>query len=99
MNKLKTIIKRLWFILFAGIAFITLFIISVNYNVSNLFGGMPSLQDLEKPESELSSELYSSDNILLGKYFRYNILKLSLKHYLKFKIQYFKFEQEILFSK
>tara|TARA_Y100000766_G_scaffold196406_1_gene168929 strand:- start:2942 stop:5116 length:2175 start_codon:yes stop_codon:yes gene_type:complete len=33
---------------------------------------MPSLQDLEKPESELSSELYSSDNKLLGKYFRYN---------------------------
>ena len=72
MNKLKAIIKRLWIILFAGIAFITVFIISINYNVSNLFGGMPSLQDLEKPESELSSELYSSDNILLGKYFRYN---------------------------
>ena len=33
---------------------------------------MPSLQDLEKPESELSSELYSSDDKLLGKYFRYN---------------------------
>ena len=33
---------------------------------------MPSLQDLEKPESELSSELYSSDNKLLGKYFNKN---------------------------
>ena len=33
---------------------------------------MPSLQDLEKPESDLASELYSSDNLLLGKYFRYN---------------------------
>ena len=33
---------------------------------------MPSLQDLEKPQSELSSELYSNDTILLGKYFRYN---------------------------
>ena len=72
MNKLKRNIKRLWVILLSGITFITIFIISVNYNVSNLFGGMPSLQDLEKPESELSSELYSSDNILLGKYFRYN---------------------------
>jgi penicillin-binding protein 1A len=72
MNKLKIIIKRLWALLLAGIAFIMIFIISVNYNFSNLFGGMPSLQDLEKPESELSSELYSSDNALLGKYFRYN---------------------------
>ena len=33
---------------------------------------MPSLQDLEKPESDVASELYSSDNLLLGKYFRYN---------------------------
>ena len=72
MNKLKRNIKKLWVILLSGITFIAIFIISVNYNVSNLFGGMPSLQDLEKPESELSSELYSSDNILLGKYFRYN---------------------------
>ena len=72
MNKLKIIFKRLWALLLAGIAFIMIFIISVNYNFSNLFGGMPSLQDLEKPESELSSELYSSDNALLGKYFRYN---------------------------
>ena len=72
MSELKKNIKRLWIILLSGITFITIFIISVNYNVSNLFGGMPSLQDLEKPESELSSELYSSDNVLLGKYFRYN---------------------------
>ncbi|MFL3001364.1 MAG: transglycosylase domain-containing protein [Cytophagales bacterium] len=72
MNKLKRNIKKLWVILLSGITFIAIFIISVNYNVFNLFGGMPSLQDLEKPESELSSELYSSDNILLGKYFRYN---------------------------
>ena len=72
MSELKKNIKRLWIILLSGITFITIFIISVNYNLSNLFGGMPSLQDLEKPESELSSELYSSDNVLLGKYFRYN---------------------------
>mgnify|MGYP002861290577 FL=1 len=58
--------------LFFLISSIIIFIASVNYNPYNLFGGMPSLQDLEKPESDLASELYSGDNLLLGKYFRYN---------------------------
>lgn len=72
MQGLKKTIARLWIILFLIISSIIIFIASVNYNPYNLFGGMPSLQDLEKPESDLASELYSSDNLLLGKYFRYN---------------------------
>ena len=72
MQTLKKTIVRLWIILFLIISSIIIFIASVNYNPYNLFGGMPSLQDLEKPESDLASELYSSDNLLLGKYFRYN---------------------------
>ena len=72
MKKSKSLINKIWFSLISGIIVIAIFIISINYNLFNLFGGMPSLQDLEKPESELSSELYSSDNKLLGKYFRYN---------------------------
>ena len=72
MKKSKSLINKIWFSLISGIIVIATFIISINYNLFNLFGGMPSLQDLEKPESELSSELYSSDNKLLGKYFRYN---------------------------
>ena len=72
MNRLKLFFKRIWILTIFSIISIFLFIASVNYNPYNLFGNMPSLQDLEKPESELSSELYSSDNKLLGKYFRYN---------------------------
>ena len=72
MQALKKTISRLWIILFLIISSTIIFIASVNYNPYNLFGGMPSLQDLEKPESDLASELYSSDNLLLGKYFRYN---------------------------
>ena len=71
MKKSKSLINKIWFSLISGIIVIAIFIISINYNLFNLFGGMPSLQDLEA-ESELSSELYSSDNKLLGKYFRYN---------------------------
>ena len=72
MNRLKLFFKRIWILTIFSIISIFLLIASVNYNPYNLFGDMPSLQDLEKPESELSSELYSSDNKLLGKYFRYN---------------------------
>ena len=72
MKNIKKNIFRLWVLLFLFIFSIVLFIASVNYNPYNLFGGMPSLQDLEKPESDVASELYSSDNLLLGKYFRYN---------------------------
>ena len=33
---------------------------------------MPSVEDLENPRSEQASEIYSADNVLIGKYFREN---------------------------
>nr|GFD32425.1 hypothetical protein [Tanacetum cinerariifolium] len=33
---------------------------------------MPNLRTLENPKSELASEVYSADGVLLGKYFREN---------------------------
>ncbi len=72
MRAIKRVIFRLWILIILSILSIIFLIISVSHNPFNLFGEMPSLEDLEKPESELSSELYSHDNVLLGKYFRYN---------------------------
>ena len=72
MRVIKRVIFRLWIFIILSILSIIFLIVSVSYNPFNLFGEMPSLEDLEKPESELSSELYSHDNVLLGKYFRYN---------------------------
>ena len=57
---------------FSTLILIIFLFYSIQKNHFNLYGDLPSLEDLEKPKSELSSELYSSDNILLGKYFRYN---------------------------
>lgn len=37
-----------------------------------MYGGLPSLAVLENPKSDLSSELYAADGVLLGKYFRHN---------------------------
>ena len=72
MSSLKKIIKTIWVISTLSIIFFVFGLYSIKFDLFGLFGGMPSLQDLEKPQSELSSELYSNDTILLGKYFRYN---------------------------
>lgn len=39
-------------------------------NPANLFGGMPSLRQIENPQNDLSSELVSADGVSLGRYFR-----------------------------
>ena len=72
MSSLKKIIKIIWVISTLSIIIFVFGFYSIKIDLFRLFGGMPSLQDLEKPQSESSSELYSNDTILLGKYFRYN---------------------------
>ncbi|HUW05338.1 MAG TPA: transglycosylase domain-containing protein [Williamwhitmania sp.] len=58
----------LWFwgiLIFPVVAIITLFtLISLE-----VFGPMPTFEDLENPKSNLASEVYSEDNVLLGKYY------------------------------
>ncbi len=71
-GKYNRIIRNLWkTALFGSLAFL-LFILAVNYNFFWLFGGMPSLKNLENPENQLASELISEDNVVLGKYFLEN---------------------------
>ena len=69
--KNKNIILSLWLGFIIVFIFILFLFFSIQKNHFNLYGELPSLEDLEKPKSELSSELYSADNIILGKYFRY----------------------------
>lgn len=51
---------------------IPLFFISVNYNLFNLYGGLPGLSELENPDPDLASVIYSEDGVILGKYFSFN---------------------------
>ncbi|SFQ74505.1 transglycosylase domain-containing protein [Hymenobacter arizonensis] len=46
------------------------FLVSTNFMF--LFGKSPSLAELENPKVEQASELYTSDGVLIGKYFREN---------------------------
>ncbi|MFP4290783.1 MAG: penicillin-binding protein 1A [Cyclobacteriaceae bacterium] len=66
------IVRGLWGAFGAFIILFPLYVISVSNDFLGLYGGLPSLEALENPKSDLSSELYSSDNVLLGKYYREN---------------------------
>lgn len=74
MNK-KTagiLIIVLWVIFFGAIVTIPTAFYLVRSDFNHWFGGLPSLQELEKPDPDLSSELISSDGVSLGKYYRKN---------------------------
>ncbi len=68
------IAKALWLTFAVLVVMVPLYILSVNSNFLGLFGDLPSIRTLENSQNEndLSSELYSSDNVSLGKYFREN---------------------------
>lgn len=58
---------------------IILLILAVNFNFLWLFGGMPSLQELENPKSQVASLIISEDGQEIGKYFRENRNPLSFE--------------------
>lgn len=66
------LIKTLWISFITVWLLIILFIFSINNNLFGLFGELPGLEILENPNSELSSEIYSVDNVLIGNYFLQN---------------------------
>jgi penicillin-binding protein 1A len=65
-------IKAVWVLFIVGLGGVLLWFVLVSMDFMGLFGGMPDLTKLENPQSEIASELYSSDGVLLGKYFREN---------------------------
>ncbi len=68
----KTTVKYLWIAFVAGFIGFILFVWMVSVNFLGLFGALPDFKALENPDSELASELYSADGLLLGTYFREN---------------------------
>jgi len=68
----RRIIRLLWVGFFLSFVGITSLVLMVKNDTFGWFGGMPSLSALERPDPDLSSELISSDGVLLGKYFREN---------------------------
>ncbi|MBM3440119.1 MAG: penicillin-binding protein, partial [Bacteroidetes bacterium] len=63
---MKSSVKILWKIFFAGAGLFFLLVILANFGI---FGDMPSLKELENPSASLASEVIASDGTILGKYY------------------------------
>ena len=61
--------KKFWKVFFYGLGGILFFFLVASWG---LFGTMPSFEDVEKPDSNLATEIISSDGVILGKYFEKN---------------------------
>lgn len=66
---MKQSVRILWKVFFYGLGLFILILLCANFG---LFGKMPSITDLENPEADLASEVYSSDGKLMGKYYSEN---------------------------
>lgn len=61
-----------WGAFIMGLGVFLLYPILVSTNFMFLFGKSPGLDELENPKVEKASELYTSDGVLIGTYFREN---------------------------
>ena len=61
--------KKFWRIFFYSLGGIFLFFLLASWG---LFGSMPSFEDLENPNSNLATEIISSDGVTLGKFYNEN---------------------------
>lgn len=83
-ESIKRSIKILWTLVFSGISFCLLMLI---FAITGVFGALPSIQQLENPQSNLASELYSDDGkTLMGKIYAENRSPVDYKDISKYAI-------------
>ena len=63
----NTVRVLLWGFLLTGI-----YVFMLNYNVLYLTGSMPSVDELKNPKLNQSSEIYSQDGVMIGKFYEEN---------------------------
>ncbi len=66
---MKRSVKIFWRLFLGGFALVILMLLCANFG---LFGKMPSVTELENPEADLASEIYTSDGVMMGKYYSEN---------------------------
>jgi penicillin-binding protein 1A len=66
---MKRSVKILWRVFIGGFLLLVLLFTCANFG---LFGKMPSVEQLQNPEADLASEIYSADGVLMGKYYSEN---------------------------
>ncbi|MEO5674644.1 MAG: transglycosylase domain-containing protein [Chitinophagales bacterium] len=65
----KSFLKIFWSFIAGSVM---LFLFMLGLAAIGAFGTMPSFDELENPKSELATEIFSSDGVLLGKYYFQN---------------------------
>ncbi len=71
-KKKSSSIKKIW------IAIIALILVSIILFMLYIIEGLPSLQQLESPKTQLASNVYSIDGELIGQYFKQNRVEVSI---------------------
>uniref|UniRef100_UPI004048136D penicillin-binding protein 1A n=2 Tax=Algoriphagus sp. TaxID=1872435 RepID=UPI004048136D len=71
-NWASKVIQYLWIAFIGGLVFFVLFVWMVSINFLGFFGALPDFKALENPDSELASEMYAADGVLLGTFAREN---------------------------
>jgi penicillin-binding protein 1A len=61
--------KKFWKLFFYSSGAVILFFLLASWG---FFGAMPSFEDLENPESNLATEIISSDGVTIGKFYNEN---------------------------
>lgn len=68
-NSIGKYIKIFWILIGSGIGFVILLFLFASWGV---FGKLPTFEELENPETNLATEIVSSDGQTLGKFYREN---------------------------
>ncbi|WP_066508806.1 penicillin-binding protein 1A [Rufibacter sp. DG15C] len=71
-SKYNKWVRNLWKVFGAGVVFVILYFVAVDVNFLYLFGESPGLDELENPRSNVPSEIYTADGVMIGRYFREN---------------------------
>ena len=62
-------VKILWIVFLSGFGLVLLLFL---FAALGVFGKMPSIRELQNPEADLASEIYSADGKLMGKFYAEN---------------------------
>lgn len=54
------------------VLFVVLFLLAVDVNFLGLFGSSPTIEDIQRPATCISSEVYSDDGKMIGKFYNEN---------------------------
>jgi penicillin-binding protein 1A len=92
----QTFLKRFWIIYVSSLILFFLFFVGI---ANNLFGPLPSFEELENPKTNLATEIYSSDNKLIGTYYVENRSNVEYRELPQHLVQALLATEDIRFEK